>query len=222
MQYKGRIYAIAIVILFNILRYYYEKYFDVPTDFNFLILGPIFLLIPWWAGKQYDLAKFYSEIDPLTSTYNRRIVKEHFQRLENKVRKEHGQIGIVMIDINNFKGYNDTYGHDIGDQLLIEFAALLKQHTSKYDLVARWGGDEFLLIVPNITEHFKSTYIADLHDEFKKVQFSEFTTIKASVGIATYPNDGETLETLINMADTEMYNSKRTMKNNKLDNVRTY
>ncbi|MGB5947617.1 diguanylate cyclase domain-containing protein, partial [Paenisporosarcina sp.] len=63
---------------------------------------------------------------------------------------------------------------------------------------------------------------AGLHDEFKKVQFSEFTTIKDSIGIATYPNDGETLETLINMADTEMYNSKRTMKNNLLENALTY
>ena len=187
-----------------------------------MILGPIFLLIPWWAGKQYDRAKFYSEIDPLTNTYNRRIVKEHFQRLEHKIKKENGQIGIVMIDINNFKGYNDTYGHDKGDQLLIEFASLLKQHSAKNDLVARWGGDEFLLIVPKITENFESTYIAGLHNEFKKVQFTESTTIKASVGIAIYPNEGETLETLINMADTEMYNTKRIMKNKLLDNARTY
>jgi len=222
VQYKGRIYALVIVILFNILRYYYQKYFDMPNDFNYLILGPIFLLIPWWAGKQYDRAKFYSEIDPLTNTYNRRIVKEHFQRLEHKIKKENGQIGIVMIDINNFKGYNDTYGHDKGDQLLIEFASLLKQYASKHDLVARWGGDEFLLIVPNITEHFKSTYKEGLHNEFKKVQFTESTTIKASVGIATYPSDGEILETLINYADTEMYNSKRIMKNNLLDNALTY
>jgi diguanylate cyclase (GGDEF)-like protein len=222
MQYKGRFYALGIVILFNILRYYYQKYFDVPNQINYLILAPLFLLIPWWAGKQYDLAKFYSEIDPLTNTYNRRIVKEHFLRLEHKVKKENGRIGIVMIDINNFKGYNDTYGHDKGDQLLIEFASLLKQHASKHDLVARWGGDEFLLIVPNITENFKSTYIADLHTEFKKVQFIESTTIKASVGIAIYPKNGETLETLINAADIEMYNSKKAMKNNSLETVLTY
>jgi diguanylate cyclase (GGDEF)-like protein len=137
--------------------------------------------------------------------------------------EESGELGygIVMIDINNFKGYNDTYGPDKGDQLLIEFAALLKQNASKHDLVARWGGDEFLLIVPNITKNFKSNYIANLHDEFKKIQFIGSTTIKASVGIAIYPENGETLETLINVADIEMYNSKKAMKNNLIETVLT-
>lgn len=221
MQYKGRIYALGIVIMFNILRYYYHEYFDVPNHINYFILAPLFLLIPWWAGKQYDLAKFYSEIDPLTNTYNRRIVKKQFQMLVHKGNKVHGRIGIVMIDINNFKGYNDTYGHDKGDQLLIDFATLLKQHASKLDLVARWGGDEFVLVVPNIEENFISSYIESLHNEFKKVQFIESATIKASVGIAIYPVDGETFETLIKAADIEMYNTKRIMKNN-IDHSLTY
>ncbi|WP_019412535.1 diguanylate cyclase [Paenisporosarcina sp. TG20] len=212
MQYRGRFYAVGIVVLFNILRYYYMEYFDVPKEYNYLILAPLFLLIPWWAGKQYDRAKFYSEIDPLTETYNRRIVEKQFQILASKVKKGNGRVGIVMIDINDFKVFNDTFGHHKGDELLIKFASLLKRHASKDDIVARWGGDEFVLIVPNINENFKSTYPEGLNHELKKIRISESTSVKASVGLAVFPDNGETFETLINAADLEMYASKNFAK----------
>lgn len=213
LKYSGRFYAVGIVVLFNILRYYYyHQYLGITSDTNLFIFAPFFIIIPWWAGMQYDKAKFYSEIDPLTNTYNRRIVEKQFQLLARKVKKVNGQIGIVMIDINDFKVFNDTFGHHKGDELLIEFASLLKRYTSKDDLVARWGGDEFVVVVPNIDVNFKSTYVEGLHQEFKKIRISESTSIKASVGFAIYPDNGETFETLINSADLEMYTSKKFAK----------
>lgn len=75
-------FAIGLVGLFNILRYfYYHQYLSIPFEPQFFVLTTFFLVIAWWCGKQFDRAKYYSEHDPLTTTYNRRTVEERYQKL---------------------------------------------------------------------------------------------------------------------------------------------
>jgi len=209
VQYKGRIYAVGVVILFNILRYfYYHQYLELPFKLNFFILTSIFLTIAWCAGRQFDRAKYLSENDPLTKTYNRRTVEQYFQKYKQKSKSRNHRIGVVMIDLNDFKEVNDTLGHHKGDQLLKEFASFLKDYSGNNGLVARWGGDEFSIVVPNIPANFESTYVEGLQKELRESHLMDSYKIGASVGYAIYPAHGETFETLIKAADLEMYKSK--------------
>jgi len=111
MGYKGRFIAVGIVIMFNILRYYYyHQYMGITFELNFFILTAIFLAVALMGGKQYDLVKFYSERDPLTNTYNRRVVEKVFNKKASSCKNKKQKLAIVLIDLNNFKGINDDFG----------------------------------------------------------------------------------------------------------------
>ncbi|GGA40519.1 GGDEF domain-containing protein [Psychrobacillus lasiicapitis] len=210
MQYHGRIFSIAVVILFNIIRYYYyHQYLELPFRWNFFLLTFIFLTIAWWCGKQFDYAKYYSERDPLTNTYNRRTLERNFNKISKKFVGEGYSLGVIMLDLNNFKEVNDQYGHQKGDELLILIASKLTNFVKKNDLVARWGGDEFVILVSNITEEFGTDYTQNLLKNIKEHNPSEFTSIGASIGYAVYPRDGDNLQKLIQIADSGMYKEKR-------------
>ncbi|ARK32229.1 GGDEF domain-containing protein [Halalkalibacter krulwichiae] len=206
MGYKGRVFSIGVVILFNVMRYfYYHSYYGLPFEANFFILTTVFLFVAWWTGKQYDKAKYYSEKDPLTDTYNRRTINRRFQKPTTRDKK----MILVMIDLDNFKEINDTHGHQAGDDLLVEIAQLLKRLSSgRDDCIARWGGDEFLLLVGNPDQNFKSTFTHSLLAELQNIKALEYTSFGASIGFATFPDDGQTLEQLIQKADSEMYKMK--------------
>lgn len=210
MGYQGRIFSIAVVILFNIIRYYYyHQYLGLPFKWNFFILTFIFLTIAWWCGKQYDSAKYYSERDPLTNTFNRRTIEQKFQRISAVCDKEKKSLGVIMVDLNNFKDVNDQYGHQKGDELLNQVATKLTNFVHKKDLVARWGGDEFVILVSHLKEEFNNDYIQALLRSLKEHNDSEFSSIGASIGYAIYPTDGDNLQKLIQIADRGMYEEKR-------------
>lgn len=209
MKYNGRIAAIGIVGLFNLLRYfYYHQYLELPFKANFFILTTIFLAIAWWCGKQFDNVKYYSEKDPLTDTYNRRKVEQSFQKIAQMYRRENHKLGVIMMDLNKFKEINDTYGHHKGDELLINLAAILKNYVKKNDIVARWGGDEFLILVPNCKSDFELGYIQGLQQALANEKFDEFPSVEASVGFAIFPDDGQDFQELIKIADAAMYRDK--------------
>lgn len=209
VKYHGRLIAVGIVGLFNILRYfYYHQYLELPFKANFFILTTIFLAISWWCGKQFDQVKYYSEKDPLTNTYNRRTVEQSFQKIAQTYKKENQKVGIIMMDLNNFKGINDTYGHHKGDELLIHLASILNNSVKKNDVVARWGGDEFLILVPDCQKSFESGYVRKLQQVLEDEKFDGFPSVGASVGFAIYPDDGQDFQELIRMADKAMYRKK--------------
>lgn len=210
MKYNGRIVAIGIVGLFNLLRYfYYHQYLELPFRANFFILTTIFLSIAWWCGKQFDSVKYYSEKDPLTDTYNRRTVERSFQKIVQMYRRENHKLGVIMMDLNRFKEINDTYGHHKGDELLIYLAAIIKKFVKKNDIVARWGGDEFLIIVPDCKNNFERVYIEGLQQVLANERFDVFPPVRASVGFAIYPDDGQNFQELIQIADGAMYREKK-------------
>ncbi|WP_438312809.1 GGDEF domain-containing protein [Sporosarcina sp. FA9] len=206
MGYKGRVFAVGVVIMFNILRYYYyHQYMGLKFEPNFFILTVIFLTVAFIGGKQYDLAKFYAERDPLTNTYNRRVVEKVFNKKVSSCKNKKQKLAIVLIDLNNFKEINDEFGHKTGDELLRFVADILKKNAKKNDVIVRWGGDEFVHIIPNIKPDFKLDYIHTLNNE---LTLNEIPSMGASIGIAIFPDEGEDFETLIQQADMAMYEMK--------------
>ncbi|WP_198166084.1 GGDEF domain-containing protein [Sporosarcina ureae] len=202
--------AVCIVILFNILRYgYYNIYLGYLFEKSFFILTGIFLLVAWIGGRQYDVAKFYAEKDPLTNAYNRRAIDKVFKKQISQYKNQRKKIGVVLIDLDNFKYINDTFGHQTGDELLRCVAECIMSNSKKEDYVVRWGGDEFVHVILDLKEDTISEYVRSLRSKLSDLDVESVSAVSASIGIAVYPDDGETFEVLIQKADTSMYEMKK-------------
>jgi len=150
--------------------------------------------------------------DPLTGLFNRRYMEETIQREILRAARKQTKIGIVMADIDHFKKFNDTQGHKAGDELLVKLADFFKLKIRGSDIACRYGGEEFILILPESST--KDTYkrAEYLRAEVKniKVIFKDqlLPSITLSMGIATYPDHGTELNDLIRVADTALYEAK--------------
>jgi len=153
--------------------------------------------------------------DALTGLPNRVLFE---QRLEHGLiqAKRHGwELAIFFVDIDKFKSINDSYGHDLGDKVLLMVANRLQSSIREDDLVCRWGGDEFMCLLLDVKQEANVTRLAE-----KMVnRISEpceingtVLSIRPSMGIAIYPADGETADILFKNADTAMYKAKGTEK----------
>ncbi|MDX5475872.1 MAG: GGDEF domain-containing protein [Bacillaceae bacterium] len=209
MGYSGRFFSVLVVGLFNVIRYlYYHIYMGVTFELSFFVLTTIFLLVGWWCGLQYDRAQYFSEKDPLTNVYNRRTVIAKFNKLKTSCLKKNTKLGIIIVDLDNFKQVNDTYGHQTGDKLLTHIAQILVKIAKKQDVIARWGGDEFILLVPNVEESLQHSYIDQLKKELSQIDYVQLPGYGASVGFALLPDHGLEFNELTHKADKAMYKMK--------------
>lgn len=168
-----------------------------------------FLSIAWWGGKQFDNVRYMSERDPLTGTYNRRTVEQSFHKAAKICDLKNQSLGVIMLDLNNFKEVNDEYGHHTGDELLIQIASTLNKYVTKNDLVARWGGDEFIILVSNMKESFAVDYVQKLQREIMLQSSENLSNVGTSVGYAIYPQHGNSFQKLVQEADAKMYKEKK-------------
>lgn len=149
--------------------------------------------------------------DRLTGVANRSLFYEIAEKFLDSARREKSLLGLMFIDIDKFKYINDTYGHEIGDKVLIKVAELLNEVTRKNDLVARHGGDEFLILLPNIKNYddYKSIVSRIVNNKNKVINFNgKEINISLSMGISFYPNHGDSIDKLIIEADKAMYIAK--------------
>ena len=149
--------------------------------------------------------------DELTNTYNRRYLRDKVSAIFDSLKQKGKRLAVLFLDIDKFKEINDTWGHSAGDQALIEFTNILKKSLRKKDILVRYGGDEFVIILPNTTLR-KATEVAkriirNLSNPANWVT-RKFMR-KTSIGIAVFPKDSEHLESLIEIADTRMYCAKK-------------
>lgn len=154
--------------------------------------------------------------DPLTGLYNKEWFVEHLGKSIHKARRSASLIGIIFLDLDSFKAINDTMGHSIGDSVLKTISSRLSSCLREEDVIARFGGDEFLMMVENISTQEELKKITDrIMNSFNEciyVQDVEYF-LTASVGVAVYPVDGEDPDALIKNADISMYEAKATGKN---------
>jgi diguanylate cyclase (GGDEF)-like protein len=205
MKYTGRI-TLSLISLF---ASFFEFIIGVSPDTLEIFFNIVYTVIAWLVGGMYDKLKFLSENDFLTGAYNRRYVKKVASKLMTMAKLKKESIGFLMIDVNNFKLVNDTLGHRVGDKLLVELSRILKQNTRKSDLVARWGGDEFLILTPKIDRNELQRLVKRITLISKKnaIEYSELK-LGVSIGYAIYPDDGLNFDDLVNLADKKMYNFK--------------
>ena len=169
--------------------------------------------------EQEDAARRSAEIDTLTGIHNRHGSDLFLERSLRHAAEDGLGVGLLMLDLDGFKGVNDTHGHAAGDQVLIEVARRLRENVHRAtDLVGRLGGDEFVVVAYNCGEgqtllgQMAGSIVASLSRPILLANGIE-VQIGASVGIARYPADGSTTETLLNSADLALYQVKRQGKN---------
>lgn len=150
--------------------------------------------------------------DTLTGVYNRRFLMEKLPEILLQSEISETKVGILYFDIDSFKQINDSMGHDIGDQLLIQFVKRVQSNLRYTDPIIRMGGDEFIVIVPNLPRDHYIVPIADtLSDSLKKPWRINGITIEAtsSIGVAVFPKDGVLLQRLLSNADKALYKAKQ-------------
>jgi diguanylate cyclase (GGDEF)-like protein len=127
-------------------------------------------------------------------------------------RKEH-PIGVIMLDIDHFKAFNDGFGHAAGDQMLRSIGALISSHLRAGDIACRYGGEELLLILPEATGDTAAQRAEDLRARAKKLEVKHLDTalgpVTVSLGVAVYPGNGRTRDELLAAADASLYKAKQ-------------
>jgi diguanylate cyclase (GGDEF)-like protein len=151
--------------------------------------------------------------DSLTGLYVRRYFMVKLQEELVRAERYNNILSIVMADLDGFKNINDTYGHDMGDRVLKAIGQFLQQNIRDVDVVARYGGDEFVIMIPEAAQDAAYILSERLRKQFSELKFENLPQITISLGIATYPSDGPELEDLIKKADSAMYAAKRAGRN---------
>lgn len=155
--------------------------------------------------------------DPLTGLFNRYYLEETLERELHRVERNEDTIGFIILDIDHFKHYNDTYGHDGGDAVLRVLGALMQKTIRNEDIACRLGGEEFLLILPGAslqaTQQRAEALCAAVRDMPITHDEQLLGTITTSVGVACFPEHGTTAETVIAAADGALYLAKATGRN---------
>jgi diguanylate cyclase (GGDEF)-like protein len=155
--------------------------------------------------------------DPLTSLYNRRYLEESLEREVVRCGRRNLPMAVMMIDIDHFKRFNDAHGHDGGDALLVQFAALLQAHCRGEDIACRFGGEEFTLIIPETSTETAMARAEQIRAAAENLrvtyQKSQLSPVSVSIGVAGFPKDGQHGDDLIHSADVALYRAKHEGRN---------
>ncbi|MES2771009.1 MAG: EAL domain-containing protein [Pseudomonadota bacterium] len=168
-------------------------------------------------GHAVERMRHLAHHDSLTQLLNRTAMESQLRRTLASARREGRQVAVVLLDMDNFKTINDTLGHHIGDGLLISVAKRLIDHVRASDVVARFGGDEFVVVLsdienPNSVAGLISKLKRGLGDHYEVGGHSLYST--PSIGVSLFPIDGTDPETLLKNADTAMYHAKSKGRDN--------
>jgi diguanylate cyclase (GGDEF)-like protein/putative nucleotidyltransferase with HDIG domain len=157
--------------------------------------------------------------DPMTGLPNARCLQGQFEKEVARSKRSGTPFQVVMLDLDGFKAVNDTFGHKVGDTLLKDIAKIVRKQLRDYDFLARYGGDEFLAIVPELSDEAVRELCRRIEEAVSAykcpVTEDTFARVGVSIGTAAYPTYGETLDKLIVSADSKMYSVKAIHKKRK-------
>lgn len=190
----------------------YNKWINIEykhsVDYSIIIFivlaGTILLLILYI--RNTELEKI-TETDPLTKIANRRKINNFLEVEVEKARRIKSSLSLIMLDIDFFKKVNDTYGHKEGDKVLVELANRLNKNIRKYEIVGRWGGEEFIIVCPNSNIYQAIEVAKKLQSVVKEVKYQDKNFITASFGVAQLEKNDD-IYSLIQRADKELYKAK--------------
>ena len=183
----------------------------VASISQFLLSSGVLVLAQFAVGRlrhQLDQVKLAAYLDVLTGLPNRRYAQQVMERMLRSSRP----FSLIMLDLDHFKQVNDTFGHQAGDLVLRETARIISRHLGGTQLMSRWGGEEFVLILPGTRKREAKHLAEQARQELNSYAFEEVGRISASFGVAEW-GAGDTLETVMQRADTALYAAKRQGRN---------
>lgn len=180
------------------------------------ILGRAFEVMIQSLKKQIQELSYQATHDSLTKLPNRAILVDRLNQSFERSQQSAHHVAVMFIDLDHFKEVNDSYGHEMGDLLLIEVAHIFKKHLRPIDTIVRMGGDEFCILIEDIANLDEISDIANtLNHQLKQPLILNDKTlyISCSIGISLYPDDAKTPEELLRNADSAMYRAKELGRN---------
>jgi diguanylate cyclase (GGDEF)-like protein len=169
-------------------------------------------------AQEREFYKVLSSIDGLTELYNYRYMHQYLKIELEREKRYKRHLSLLMVDIDDFKNYNDLYGHMVGDMVLRRLASILRNATRGCDVICRYGGEEFAIMLPETSKEEalivcerirKSVAMTPMVDEKENT----VGTISVTIGLASFPEDADTKDDLIDNADKALYQGKRAGKN---------
>ncbi|MGM0603964.1 MAG: GGDEF domain-containing protein, partial [Bacillota bacterium] len=177
-----------------------------------LVFGTIIILVTWLVVRRII---YKSGIDQLTRVYNRRRGAQHLRDLMQKSMEKNKDLSLIILDIDDFKKINDTYGHNTGDDVLKEIVEVVRSSIRDKDTLVRWGGEEFLILTPDVDLDSAVSVAERVRETVADHQFAEVGHITCSFGVTQLKNDeeDESLSEFIKRADDALYYAKGNSKN---------
>jgi diguanylate cyclase (GGDEF)-like protein len=179
---------------------------------NFLILSIAVVLIVYRINRfyleQHSLVYIKSVTDQLTNVYNRRYLMKVLLEKKSNLLSYFSHYTVIMVDINNFKSVNDVYGHLIGDEVLKALGQLLNDSCRKYDICGRYGGDEFMVILPETEIAEALAFCERIKEKFLQIS-KKYPKVDFSIAHGIANSKEKTVKEIINLADAQLYNRKR-------------
>ncbi len=163
------------------------------------------------SGHEMATLRVNAITDPLTGLYNRRFLLDHLDREINRAERTGSVVSLVMMDLKGFKGINDRLGHPVGDSILVRTAKAIRESLRTIDAGCRFGGDEFVAILPN-SDVVNSLAVAErIRKRVERIHIPLRVGLRVGLnyGVASYPTDGRVLDFLMKMSDVRLYSSKK-------------
>jgi diguanylate cyclase (GGDEF)-like protein len=160
--------------------------------------------------KDLSVLRVNAITDPLTGLYNRRFLLDHLNREIARAERGDGIVSIVLLDLKGFKAINDRFGHPMGDTVLVKTARIIRDLLRAVDAGCRWGGDEFVVVLP-ATDMFSALTVAErIRSKLADTALPPGSGIHVGLhyGVASYPADGKTVDFLLKVADLRLYNCR--------------
>jgi diguanylate cyclase (GGDEF)-like protein len=182
-----------------------------------MINGLLYGLFNYRVSFYFEKNRLLSVTDELTQINNRRYFINELEKEIERSKRFSRNLSIIFLDIDKLKYYNDTYGHILGDKIIQSVARSLTESIRKTDFVARYGGDEFVIVMPETEKSMANIFAERLQKNFSQNFFENHKLrvkikISVSTGIASFPNDAKNADELIHNADLALYNAKEEKK----------
>lgn len=190
-----------------------EEIREIVIKFSAFLINNIDKMENKIKALESELDKAYKDllIDPLTKAYNRKALNKDFLQILPKKQNKDLDLALAIIDLDNFKYINDTYGHLVGDFVLIKFVQIMKKLTRTSDKIYRYGGDEFIIVFNRTHLNFAIKTIERIIDKIRKIklQYKEnLISFRVSAGITSHKK-GDNIDTFIQRADEALYEAKQ-------------
>jgi diguanylate cyclase (GGDEF)-like protein len=167
--------------------------------------------------KMRETLRNQSLRDSLTGLYNRRYLDESLERELSRCQRKSASLAVLMLDVDHFKRFNDEFGHEAGDIVIQSLANVLRKFSRKDDIACRYGGEEFIFVIPEIDLEAVLKRAESLHEALSQLHIryggKTLTQITISVGVALYPLHGNNMHDLIAASDRALYEAKNTGRN---------